>query len=140
MEFQFGKTSAQRLLTCHHDLQMVMREALAIGLIDITILEGYRPREKQDEYYYNKPQKSKVKWPRSKHNKKPSNGVDAAPWIKDHISFNKAHCCVLAGIILTCAKKLSISIRWGGNWDMDDEPITDQDFQDLLHYERIGGD
>ena len=47
------------------------------------------------------------------------------------------HCCVLAGIILTCAVKRGIKIRWGGNWDMDSEPITDQDFQDLVHYERV---
>ncbi len=138
MSLQYSSTSARRLLTCHLDLQFVFREALAMGILDITILEGHRSKEKQDRYYVEG--KSKIKYPKGKHNKKPSDAIDAAPWIKDHVSFNKAHCCVLAGIVLTCAKKLGINIRWGGNWDMDLEPITDQDFQDLVHYERIGGD
>ena len=99
--------------------------------------QGYRDRETQDKYYNE--DKSKVKHPGSKHNKKPSQAVDLVPWIVDHLSYNKAHCCVLAGIVLTCAKKLGIGIRWGGNWDMDSEPITDQDFQDLVHFELLGG-
>jgi hypothetical protein len=32
---------------------------------------------------------------------------------------------------------VGVMIRWGGNWDMDGEPITDQDFQDLVHFELI---
>lgn len=33
--------------------------------------------------------------------------------------------------------KLGIDIRWGGNWDMDGEPVTDQNFQDLVHFELV---
>ncbi len=35
------------------------------------------------------------------------------------------------------AKGCWINIRWGGNWDQDGEPVTDQDFQDLMHYEIV---
>ena len=139
MSIHYGGTSERRLATVHYDLQWVFREALALGIIDITILEGHRGEEKQDKYFNNIPQKTRVAWPDSKHNRKPSNAIDAAPWIKDHASFEKEHCCILAGIVLCAAKKIGIDIRWGGNWDMDLEPITDQDFQDLVHYERIGG-
>jgi len=34
-------------------------------------------------------------------------------------------------------KMLEVDLRWGGNWDMDGEPITDQDFQDLVHFEEV---
>jgi peptidoglycan L-alanyl-D-glutamate endopeptidase CwlK len=118
-----------------------MRQSLAVGLMDFAVIEGRRSKEKQDEYFNNK--KSKVQWPNSKHNvinpTDLANAVDVVPYINGTISWNKIHCVFLAGVILTMAKKLSIKIRWGGNWDMDLEPITDQDFQDLVHYEIIGG-
>jgi len=137
MKFYYGATSERRLGTCHLDVQRVLREALAMGIIDIAIVCGHRGKKKQNEYYYGRPQKSRAKWPDGKHNSDPSDAVDAAPYINGEISWNKLHCCVLAGIVLTCAVKLGIKIRWGGNWDMDAEPITDQDFQDLVHYERV---
>jgi len=136
---KFGNTSEFNLSTVHFDLQLVAREALAMGLMDFSITEGHRGKELQNEYYNADPPKSRVKFPDGKHNKIPAEAFDAVPWIKDHISYNKAHCCVLAGIILTCAKKLGVGMRWGGNWDMDTEPVTDQDFQDLVHFELIGG-
>ena len=114
---------------------MVVNDALGIALIDFVVTEGHRGEETQNKYF--KQGKSKLRFPHGKHNADPSEAVDLVPWIKDHISYNKAHCCVLAGIVLTCAKKLGIGVRWGGNWDMDSEPITDQDFQDLVHYELI---
>lgn len=137
MLFKFGKASAQRLDELHFDLQLVAREALAMGLMDFTITEGHRGEELQTKYFNEG--KSRVQYPDGKHNKLPAEAFDGVPWIKDHISYNKAHCCVLAGIILTCAKKLGVGLRWGGNWDMDEEPVTDQDFQDLVHFELMGG-
>ena len=135
MEFSFGKTSRMNLYTVHPDLEIVMEDALDVGIIDISIIEGHRGKEKQNKYFDLG--KSKVKWQNGKHNKIPSSAVDAAPYINGKVSWNKMHCCVLAGIILTCAVKRGIKIRWGGNWDMDSEPITDQDFQDLVHYELV---
>jgi peptidoglycan L-alanyl-D-glutamate endopeptidase CwlK len=134
MKFNFGKTSRANRATIHPDLQMIMDDALATGIMDFSIIEGHRAKGPQNRYYMIG--KSKVKWPDGKHNKMPSDAVDAAPHINGKISWNKLHCCVLAGIILSCAAKRGIKLRWGGNWDMDGEPITDQDFQDLVHYEK----
>ena len=78
-----------------------------------------------------------MKWPDGKHNKMPSEAVDVVPYINGKASWDKLHCCVLAGIVLACAVRLGESVRWGGNWDMDGEPITDQDFQDLVHFELV---
>ena len=136
MEFNFGKISRANLATIHPDLQIIMDDALATGIMDFSIIEGYRDKAKQNRYFNMDPPRSRVTWPNGKHNKIPSDAVDAAPYINGKSSWNKLHCCVLAGIILACAAKRGIKLRWGGNWDMDSEPITDQNFQDLVHYEK----
>ena len=133
MKFRFGKTSQMKLYTIHPDLEIIMEDALDTGIMDFSIIEGHRGEIEQNRYY--RLGKSRVKFPDGKHNKKPSGAVDAAPYINGKVSWNKLHCCVLAGIILACAAKREIKLRWGGNWDMDSEPITDQDFQDLVHFE-----
>jgi len=135
LKFIYGKSSMAYLDMAHPDLQIVMHDALGTDILDISIIDSHRNEAKQNRLYDLK--KSKVRWPNGKHNKMPSDAVDAAPFINGKVSWNKMHCCVLAGIILTCAAKRGIKIRWGGNWDMDNEPITDQDFQDLVHFERV---
>ena len=129
----FGKTSKRRLETCHQDLQDLFDEVITV--VDCSIIEGHRSQEKQDTYYYDG--KSKVRWPYGKHNGDPSEAVDAAPYLNNAISWNKYHCIYLAGIVMGIASQMKIPIRWGGDWDGDKEPITDQDFQDLVHYELI---
>jgi len=138
MKFKFGPKSSKELETCHRDLRFLARYILNLGILDISVIEGHRAKLKQDNFYYSTPQRSKVKFPDGKHNSQPSEALDIVPFINGEASWNKLHCCVLAGIVLTAAKHLGINIRWGGNWDMDSEPITDQDFQDLAHYELVG--
>ncbi len=137
MKFQFGRASKSRLMPVCHDLQLIAQETLAVGIMDFSIIEGHRDGARQNRYFDLG--KSRVKFPDGKHNKMPAEAIDAVPWINGKLSYNKLHCCVLAGIILTCAKKLDVKLRWGGNWDMDSEPITDQDFLDLVHFEIIKG-
>jgi len=134
MTLHFGKRSEANLSTVSPALQNLMRQALALGLMDFSITEGFRPRFKQDEYFAAG--KSKVRWPGSKHNTSPyAEAVDAVPYVRGKLSYNYYHCCFLAGVIQSLAKKFSVPVRWGGNWDMDTEPVTDQNFQDLVHYE-----
>lgn len=135
MKYKFGTASEQNLSECSFDLQYIAREALAYGIMDFAVIEGYRTDEKQHEYFLAKKSKLDAGHPKARHNQKPSLAFDAAPFVNGKISWNKLHCCVLAGIILAAAKKLGYDLRWGGNWDQDDEPITDQYFQDLVHYE-----
>lgn len=132
---QFGQASLKNLNTIVYSLRSVFERALNYEVIDFSIIEGHRPKETQDRYFNDG--KSKVQWPNSKHNIMPSKAGDAAPYVNGTISWNKQHCCVLAGVILAAAAELGIRVRWGGNWDMDNEPITDQDFQDLVHYEVV---
>lgn len=139
MAYQYGKNSHERLETVDPRLQLVFRTALALGLIDISIIQGVRPQEEQNRLYNER--RSRVQWPDGKHNiKEPeekAKAIDAGPYIKGRVSYNHKHCCFLAGVILGIGRSQGIKIRWGGNWDQDGEPITDQDFQDLVHYEIV---
>jgi len=131
----FGKTSKANLDTADPVLQEIMQDAIETGLMDFSIIQGHRGMAEQNRYYDLG--KSKVKFPDGKHNKIPSQAVDAAPYVNGKTSWNKFHCAVLAGIILTCAHRRGIKLRYGGNWDMDTEFLTDQKFQDLVHYELV---
>jgi peptidoglycan L-alanyl-D-glutamate endopeptidase CwlK len=136
---KFSKRSLDKLATVDRRLQSVFHEALSTGLIDFSIIEGVRDKETQDKYFYAG--KSKVKWPNGKHNVRSytekARAIDAAPFVNGNISWKKEHCIFLAGVVLACAKTLNIKVRWGGNWDSDLEPVTDQNFQDLVHFELL---
>jgi len=135
MNFYFGKKSLENYQVLPSTLQRIARKSLDIGLMNFTIVCSFRGEEEQNALY--KEGKSKVKWPDSKHNKWPPKAMDLVPYVNGKLSWNKFHCCVLAGIILAVAKIEGVNLRWGGNWDMDSEPITDQDFQDLVHFEEV---
>ena len=53
------------------------------------------------------------------------------------VSFDKHHCIYLAGLIMALAAVNRVHLRWGGDWDEDGEPITDQTFNDLVHFEIV---
>lgn len=135
----YGPNSLKNLLTTTNKIQTVFHAALALQLIDISIIEGVRGKAEQNRYYDLN--KSRVQWPDGKHNVlvegDKSRAVDAGPYINGKISYDHRHCCFLAGIVLGVGSVMGINLRWGGNWDMDHEPITDQEFQDLVHYEEI---
>jgi peptidoglycan LD-endopeptidase CwlK len=138
-KFKYGKRSLLNLGSCHTDLEQIFCLALSLDLMDITIVTGYRSSADQHKAFLEGKSKVDADDPKAKHNQIPALAVDAAPYINGKVSWNKLHCCVLAGIVLACAVMLKIGIRWGGNWDMDSEPITDQDFQDLVHFELVKG-
>jgi len=131
--FIYGKSSEQKLSTCHPYIQHIFRKTLALGLVDITVTHGHRGSVVQNQLFTQK--LSKTPWPDSKHNRKPSEGIDAYPYINGSVSFDVRHCIYLAGIIMAVDKMDSGRLAWGGNWDMDTEIMTDQDFQDLGHFE-----
>ena len=135
MAYKFGERSLNKLAECEHELQILAHRALGLNLMDFAVIEGHRIKSKQDEYFNAR--MSKVQWPAGKHNRYPSQAMDVVPYINGTVSWNNFHCCVLAGIILATAKDRGIKIRWGGNWNRDGEPITDQNFQDLVHFEMV---
>lgn len=133
--YKFGKQSKENLSQAHEDIQAVARAALAFGVIDFSVVETHRGQAAQNRYHQLG--KSKLTWPHSKHNSFPADASDLVPYVDGKLSWDRSHCLVLAGVVLAAAALLKIKIRWGGNWDMDGEPVTDQDFQDLVHFERV---
>jgi peptidoglycan LD-endopeptidase CwlK len=82
-----GKASRARLSTCHIELQALI-EAVAVGIDqgdlqyagvqDIEVTCGHRGEADQNKAFKDKT--SKVKWPKSKHNRVPSDAVDVVPY------------------------------------------------------------
>ncbi|MFC1555156.1 M15 family peptidase [candidate division KSB1 bacterium] len=130
MPNQYGTNSEEKLNQCHPDLQKVFRAVLK--KFDHSILEGHRGRIRQNELYENG--KSKVKYPNGKHNKIPSEAVDAVPYPIDWS--NRERMTLFAGWVLGVAQAMGIAIRWGGDWDQDTE-VIDNNFDDLVHFELV---
>ncbi|MEO0412611.1 MAG: M15 family peptidase [Pseudomonadota bacterium] len=125
---EFSHTSLQRLASCDMRLQTLFHAV--ITQVDCSILEGHRSRDRQEAAYARG--QSKLHWPRSKHNARPSLAVDAAPWPIDWDDRDRFH--LFGGIVLGTAKQLGIALRWGGDWDGDFQ-TRDNRFDDLVHFE-----
>ena len=124
----FSERSKDRLSTCEPKLQELFNAV--VGQFDCTILEGHRGQERQDRLYDER--RSQLRYPNGRHNKLPSQAVDVAPYPVDWQNIRRFY--LFAGYVLGIAEGMGISIRWGGDWDMDTE-ITDQTFNDLVHFE-----
>jgi len=134
---KFGKRSKTRLKTCNYLLQTIFE--VVIETFDCAILEGYRDEATQNALLNWIPPRSKVKWPNSKHNKSPSMAIDVAPWFSKapHTRWDKKYLAryyYFAGYVKGIARSMNIPLRWGGDWD-DDTILSDQDFNDLVHFE-----
>ena len=125
---KFGKKSISRLETCHEDLQQVFYQV--IKHFDCTVLEGHRGEELQNKYFNEG--KSKVKFPKGKHNADPSNAVDIVPWPVDWDDTDRMY--YFAGFVKGIAAMLDIPLRWGGDWN-DNTEVKDTGFKDLPHFE-----
>ncbi len=150
---EFDKASQDRLATCDERLQLVFVEVVKFW--PCRVLEGKRTMEQQRANMargVSKTLQSKHVFPISA----PSLAVDVAPnplqwprppkaeaeyqsrkeyiwalqrWMKDYGRFY-----YFSGFVLGIAQGLGIRLRHGGDWD-GDRDITDQDFDDLVHFE-----
>lgn len=130
---KFSRRSKEILFTCVEDLQVVMNDVVLIT--DITILSGIRGEEEQNDLHRRG--LSKLPFPNSRHNAIPpalSDAVDIAPYPINWRDTEKFY--YVAGIVMGVAGMLGISLRWGGDWDMDDD-LHDQTFMDLGHFEIV---
>lgn len=130
MANRWSDRSIVRLSSCDHRLQLVFSEALEY--IDMTVICGHR--NEQDQRLAYESGNSKVNWPNSKHNKRISAAIDVVPYPSMWDDYKRFY--YLHGIIKTIATKNGIKLRWGGNWDMD-EDFTDNKFMDLGHWELV---
>lgn len=137
----FGRTSLERLAAVDPRLVEVCEEVIKSK--DFTVISGFRGKDEQNRLYESGA--STKPWPDSKHNRSATGGtsppgcaVDVAPWFAEapHVRWDDENEFIyLAGMFHQAAAELGIPLRWGGNWDQDDDVIDDQTFQDLGHFE-----
>ncbi|TDM54653.1 hypothetical protein [Aliivibrio fischeri] len=126
---KFSQQSATRLASCHPQLQKVFTKALEI--CDCSILCGHRTEAEQNALPSSNTQ---VRFPNSKHNSVPSKAVDATPYPYDED--DRERFSYFAGIVIGVGASMGIAIRWGGDWDKDNE-LKDNGFDDLMHFELV---
>lgn len=133
---KFSQSSFSKLSTCHMDLQVLFFEV--IRTFDCQILEGYRNQEDQESAYRNG--NTQLHYPHGKHNHQPSMAVDVSPYPVDWNNAKRFYW--FAGYVMGVAMrlkeegKMTHAIRYGGDWDSDKD-ITDNNFQDLVHFELV---
>jgi len=126
----FSEDSKQKLATCDPALQSLFSEV--IKHFDCKIICGHRGEKEQNAAF--SAGKSKVKYPKSKHNSSPSVAADVMPYPIDWKDLNRIR--YFAGFVMGVAAQMGISLRWGGDWDMDTD-LSDNKFNDLVHFEVI---
>jgi len=126
----FSTLSEQRLATCDVRLQAILKEA--IRHVDFTIMCGFRGPDEQEDAY--RTGRSKVRWPNSKHNRRPSVAVDLAPFPVDWT--DTARFARLAGYIERIAHEQGVKLRWGGDFNMDGRTVGEK-LVDMPHLEIV---
>lgn len=148
MGYTFGKNSANKLSTCHSDLQKIMSLAISRSKVDFGISEGHRSKSRQHQLFVEGKSKIDGYSKMGKHNYKPSLAVDIYGYHPDlttrrKLAYDRVTLSYIAGLIDACAKELyqkgeiNHLIRWGANWDSDGIIDYDQSFDDFPHFELI---
>ena len=117
--FELTKISKIRLAECDERLQSIVNK-LSLEM-SICVCCGHRGQVEQNLAYTQK--RSKLMFPKSKHNKKPSLAVDIAPLKDGKIDWNDIDLFnKMLDRLLEIAKGLSIEIRLGRDFSFKDYP------------------
>lgn len=142
MGYRLSERSLGRLEGVHPDMVAVVKRAIEITKQDFLVLEGVRTPARQQELYAQgrtKPGR-KVTWTlNSNHfvNRRTGFGhaVDICPYPVDWNDTSKFDAMAIA--MFKAAKELGVNIRWGANWDQD-ENIRERGEYDSPHFELVG--
>lgn len=118
--YKFSERSQIRLDSCHKDLRKLAKTILLHR--DITILEGYRGKDRQNELFTEG--KSKLKYPNSRHNVFPARAIDmmpypVEPWMWGSSPKARDFWMTWGGYVRGVADAMGIKVTWGGDWDND---------------------
>ena len=128
---KFSRRSTEELESCHIVLQRLMKRV--IQRTDFSVICGFRGQEAQDKAYTEG--KSKLKFPRSKHNTSPSTAVDIVPYPIDWDDIDRFK--ELAAVVkeewslMPEAEKLRYRLEHGGDW---------KSFPDWPHWQIVFND
>lgn len=114
--YKFSKKSLERLNECHPDLQKIAHEL--IKKMDVTVLCGFRGEQEQNAAFING--KSKLQWPRSKHNRTPSEAMDLAPYPIDWNDLGRF--AKMCNLVEEIAAQLKVKIKLGRDFSFRDWP------------------
>ena len=128
--YKFGSRSRRAMENIDPRLKKVLNEV--IKYVDCSVLEGHRNEERQNKLF--KEGRTKVKYPNGRHNANPSTAVDVVPYPIDWDDRERFH--LFAGFVIGIAKSMEITLRWGGDWNMNFE-VDDNNFDDFPHFELI---
>ena len=110
----FSEISNTRLISCEEPLQIICNKVIAY--YDMSVICGHRDQIAQDRAYFDG--FSTKMYPDSRHNSKPSQAIDIAPYPIDWDDTDRF--CVMAGFVLCVAAQEKIRLRWGGTWSLGD--------------------
>ena len=134
--YKLSNGSRARLDTCHKSIILICESLIEI--FDFTVVYGYRDQQLQDELFSRG--LSKARFPLSEHNVIPSLAIDLAPYHASktpHINWHdKDSFIYMAGLFRGIGHEKNIAVRWGGDWDSDND-LSDQIFFDLGHFELL---
>ena len=127
----FGAKSLEKRAKLHPDMVKVIDRAIEI--YDFTIGQTIRTEEQHADHIARG--MTRVTYDKTRH--KPnadglSEAVDIIPWPIDWKALNRFF--FLAGIMFQAAAEVGVEIVWGGDWN-NNKVFTDQDFNDLPHFE-----
>ena len=127
---RLGKRSRDRLRGVDPKLVNVLNEVCKH--FDITVIEGLRSQERQNELVAQG--RSKTKFGKHVDGK----AVDICPYPIDWDARDDFH--YLGGFVLGIASQMGVNIRWGGDWSSsslaeEQRTTKDNSFDDLVHFE-----
>lgn len=122
---KFSSASLKKLQGLDDRLIILAKEVVT-NFHDCTVIYGLRTLEEQKKLFAEGLSKTM----KSRH----LNGyaIDLSPYPIDWNNIKRFY--YFAGIVITVSKMKKIPIRWGGDWDMDND-LDDQTFMDLVHFE-----
>ena len=138
---KFSQGSADKLSTCHKDIQLILNEL--IKYYDFSVIEGHRSKETQMKYFAEGKSKLDGVSSLSKHQSLPSLAADIMPWASGTNAFsgneldNRRFYMMMGMVKMISIKlleegKITHSVRFGLDWD-GDYTFADQTFHDLPH-------
>ena len=139
MCYKFSSKSNERMKGVHPDLIVIFTEAIKNSPIDFGIPRsgGVRTEEEQNQLFIDK--KSKCDGVKNKSYHQSGNALDFYAYVNGKASWSVNHLCLIAGVIMTTAKRLkkegriSHDIYWGGQFGS-----SDFNGWDMPHIELVG--
>jgi len=128
-----GNTSKNNLKGVHPSLVKVIEEAIKNTPIDFTVTSGVRTtNEQQALYAQGRTAKGSIVTNadgvknKSNHQAKSDgygHAIDFCPYVNGKLDWNtESNFKIIAKHILETAKRLGISVEWGGTWKFKDLP------------------